>query len=50
MVGCKLLSFTANKGNTTAKNKIKEIFPPGSHEWVRVYIKIKIITHFKIFC
>lgn len=50
MVGCKLLSFTANEGNTTAKTKIKEIFPPGSHEWVIVYIKIKIITHFKIFC
>lgn len=50
MVGCKLLRFTANEGDTTAKTEVKEIFLPGSYEWVTVYIKIKIITHFQIFC
>ena len=49
-VGCKLLSFTVNDSDTTAKTKIKEIFLPGSHEWVMVYMKIKRIAHFKIFC
>lgn len=42
-------SFTANEGDTTAKTKVKEIFLPGSYEWVIVYIKVKIITHFQIF-
>lgn len=50
VVGCKLLSFTANEGDTTAKTTVKEIFLPGSYEWVIVHIKIKIITHSQIFC